>query len=155
MAFVDYFELLGVSEHASAAELRRAYRARAFEIHPDRNPGDPRAAEAFWRLTRAREVLLDPALRARHLAERERWRAQEARRAERQRAAPKARPPEERFRGARRDDWTALRARREGVYNNARRDHAEDAPPEDPLSARGLASAILLAGLAWGLGRRS
>lgn len=50
--------LLGVSSDAGENEVLRAYRLRASQWHPDRNP-DPRAAEMFDRITRAREVLLE------------------------------------------------------------------------------------------------
>ncbi|MFD6952952.1 DnaJ domain-containing protein [Nocardiopsis sp. NPDC060348] len=50
--------LLGVSPDAGENEVLRAYRLRAPQWHPDRNP-DPRAAEMFNRITRAREVLLE------------------------------------------------------------------------------------------------
>ena len=62
----DYYELLGVGRGASAEELKRAYRRRARELHPDANPGDPHAAEQFKELARAYEVLSNPDLRARY-----------------------------------------------------------------------------------------
>lgn len=61
----DYYELLGVGRTASADELKRAYRQRAMELHPDTNP-DAGAAEEFKVLSRAYQVLSDPDQRARY-----------------------------------------------------------------------------------------
>jgi molecular chaperone DnaJ len=61
----DFYELLGVSRNASADEIKRAYRKRAVELHPDTNP-DAGAAEEFKELSRAYQVLSDPDQRARY-----------------------------------------------------------------------------------------
>jgi molecular chaperone DnaJ len=61
----DYYELLGVSRNATADEIKRAYRKRAVELHPDTNP-DAGAAEEFKALSRAYQVLSDPDQRARY-----------------------------------------------------------------------------------------
>jgi molecular chaperone DnaJ len=62
----DYYELLGVSRTASAEELKKAYRKRARELHPDANPNDPQAAERFKEVSRAYAVLSDDDQRARY-----------------------------------------------------------------------------------------
>ena len=60
----DYYEMLGVARGASADEIKRAYRQRAMELHPDTNP-DAGAAEEFKTLSRAYQVLSDPDQRPR------------------------------------------------------------------------------------------
>ncbi len=67
MAKSDYYESLGVSRDAGEAEIKRAYRQKAKELHPDRNPEDrARAEQEFKRIAEAYEVLSDPQRRAQY-----------------------------------------------------------------------------------------
>ena len=53
----DYYEVLGVSRNADAAEIKKAYRKLALQYHPDRNPGDKAAEEKFKEAAEAYDVL--------------------------------------------------------------------------------------------------
>ncbi len=62
----DFYEILGVDKNASAAEIKKAYRKKAIEYHPDKNPGDTKAEEMFKKAAEAYEVLSDPDKKARY-----------------------------------------------------------------------------------------
>src|SRR3546814_12105441 len=62
----DLYSLLGVNRGASDAEVKKAYRKLAKELHPDRNKDNPTATERFSEVARAYEILSDSDKRAQY-----------------------------------------------------------------------------------------
>lgn len=62
----DYYEVLGVAKNATADEIKKAYRKKAIEYHPDKNPGNKEAEDKFKEAAEAYEVLSNPDKRARY-----------------------------------------------------------------------------------------
>ena len=62
----DYYEVLGISKTATPEEIKKAYRKKAIEFHPDKNPGNKEAEEKFKEAAEAYEVLSNPEKRSRY-----------------------------------------------------------------------------------------
>ena len=62
----DYYDILGVSKTASDSEIKKAYRKKAIQYHPDKNPGDSEAELNFKKAAEAYEVLGNPDKKARY-----------------------------------------------------------------------------------------
>jgi len=75
MEYRDYYETLGVPRTASPAEIKKAFRKLAREVHPDKRPGDHAAEKRFKDVNEANAVLSDPAKRQRYDALGANWEA--------------------------------------------------------------------------------
>ncbi len=62
----DFYEILGIDKSADANAIKKAYRKKALEFHPDKNPGDKQAEENFKAAAEAYEVLSDPDKKAKY-----------------------------------------------------------------------------------------
>ncbi len=62
----DYYEILQIDKSATKAEIKKAYRKKAIQFHPDKNPGDKEAEEKFKLAAEAYEILSDDNKRARY-----------------------------------------------------------------------------------------
>lgn len=62
----DPYKILGVAKTATQDEIKSAYRELAKKHHPDRNPGDKRAAELMQQVNEAYSIIGDPGKRAKH-----------------------------------------------------------------------------------------
>jgi molecular chaperone DnaJ len=66
MAKRDYYEVLGVEKNATPEEIKKAYRKKAIQYHPDKNPGDKQAEENFKEAAEAYEILSNPEKKQRY-----------------------------------------------------------------------------------------
>ena len=55
----DYYEVLGVEKTATPEEIKKAFRKKAMQYHPDRNPDDPTAEEKFKEVQEAYDRIMD------------------------------------------------------------------------------------------------
>lgn len=62
----DYYEILEVQKSATVEEIKKAYRKKAIQFHPDKNPGDKQSEEKFKEAAEAYEILSDANKRARY-----------------------------------------------------------------------------------------
>ena len=63
---MDLYQQLGIKRGASEAEVKKAYRSLAKQLHPDRNKDNPKAAERFAKVTQAYDILSDKDRRAKY-----------------------------------------------------------------------------------------
>lgn len=77
MAYIDYYNILGVDKKASAEDIKKAYRKLARKLHPDLNPNDAEAHKKFQQINEANEVLSDPEKRAKYDKYGENWKQSE------------------------------------------------------------------------------
>ena len=63
---MDLYQRLGIARGASEAEVKKAYRSLAKQLHPDRNQDNPKAAERFNQVTQAYDILSDKEKRPRY-----------------------------------------------------------------------------------------
>src|SRR5512142_888083 len=66
MEYKDYYQVLGVPKTATQAEIKKAYRRLARQLHPDKNPDDKTAEQRFKEANEAHAVLADPEKRKRY-----------------------------------------------------------------------------------------
>src|ERR1035437_9387369 len=66
MEYKDYYKTLGLPRTATPAEIKKAYRRLARELHPDKNPGNKTAEARFKEVNEAHEVLGDPKKRGQY-----------------------------------------------------------------------------------------
>ena len=73
MAYIDYYNILGVSKDASQEDIKKAFKKLARKYHPDLNPNDPDAHRKFQEINEANEVLSDPEKRKKYDEYGENW----------------------------------------------------------------------------------
>lgn len=66
MAFIDYYNVLGLDKNATQDDIKKAYRKLARQYHPDLNPNNEEAKKKFQQINEANEVLSDPEMRKKY-----------------------------------------------------------------------------------------
>lgn len=84
MAYIDYYNVLGVAKNATQEEIKKAYKKMARKHHPDLNPNDAEAQKRFQEINEAHEVLGDPEKRKKYDQYGENWKHADAFEAQRQ-----------------------------------------------------------------------
>lgn len=62
----EYYDILGIQPDATPTEIKKAYRKKAMQTHPDKHPDDPEAQQKFQAVGEAYQVLSDPGLRSKY-----------------------------------------------------------------------------------------
>ncbi|MEX0693603.1 MAG: DnaJ C-terminal domain-containing protein [Rhodospirillales bacterium] len=91
----DLYRVLGIAPDASPEEIKKSYRRKAREMHPDLDPGNPWAEDAFKELSAAYQILSDPVRRSQY----DRGELTPDGNKRREKAAPEARPKKKGFEG--------------------------------------------------------
>ena len=73
MAYIDYYNVLGISKTATTDDVKKAYRKLARKYHPDLNPNDQSAHQKFQEINEANEVLSNPEKRKKYDEYGENW----------------------------------------------------------------------------------
>jgi curved DNA-binding protein len=107
MAYIDYYEVLGVPKSATQDDIKNAFRKLARKHHPDLNPNDKDAKAKFQRINEANEVLSDPDKRKKYDKHGKDWQhAEEFDKARKSQTRPAGSWQQRSFDGAEEDDFS-------------------------------------------------
>lgn len=87
MAYIDYYQILGITKHATQEEIKKAFKKLARKYHPDLNPNDIGAKQKFQEINEAHEVLSDPEKRKKYDTYGAQWKQAEQFESQKQRYA--------------------------------------------------------------------